>query len=156
VGLRGRISFEGQAAMELEFLAEAFEEDGEPRGYPVPGFEGVVPPLMVDWGPMIEGILEDVAEDAPRDRIVSQFHETLCGFIAAVARRIGEDRVVLSGGCFQNRLLTEGAVRRLQAEGCRVYWHQRIPPNDGGIAVGQVMATLFRSGGESHVSGGSR
>jgi hydrogenase maturation protein HypF len=156
VGRRGRISFEGQAAMELEFLAERFEEDRDPRSYPVPGFEGVAPPLIVDWEPMVAGIIEDVAAGASGERIVSQFHETLCGFMAAVARRIGEDRVVLSGGCFQNRLLTEGAVRRLRAEGCRVYWHQRIPPNDGGIAVGQVMATLFRSGGESHVSGDSR
>jgi hydrogenase maturation protein HypF len=48
--------------------------------------------------------------------------------------------VVLSGGCFQNRYLTERAVRRLSAEGFRPYWHQRVPPNDGGIALGQVVA----------------
>jgi hydrogenase maturation protein HypF len=62
--------------------------------------------------------------------------------IVEVAKRVGEERVVLSGGCFQNRYLTERAVRRLQAEGFRAYWHQRVPPNDGGIAVGQVSAAL--------------
>jgi hydrogenase maturation protein HypF len=48
--------------------------------------------------------------------------------------------VVLSGGCFQNRLLTELTLARLQAAGVQVYWHQRVPPNDGGIALGQVVA----------------
>ena len=48
--------------------------------------------------------------------------------------------VVLSGGCFQNRLLTELTVARLQADGVKVYWHQRVPPNDGGISLGQVVA----------------
>ena len=62
--------------------------------------------------------------------------------IVAVAKRAGQNRVVLSGGCFQNRYLTERAVQRLQAEGFRPYWHQRVPPNDGGIALGQVVAAL--------------
>jgi hydrogenase maturation protein HypF len=58
-----------------------------------------------------------------------------------VANRIGERRVALSGGCFQNRYLTERAVTRLRAEGFQPYWHQRVPPNDGGIALGQIVAT---------------
>ena len=62
--------------------------------------------------------------------------------IAAVAVRVGLERVVLSGGCFQNRYLLECAVRCLEAGGFRPYWHQRIPPNDGGIATGQVFAAL--------------
>jgi hydrogenase maturation protein HypF len=60
--------------------------------------------------------------------------------IVAVARRVGEERVVLTGGCFQNKYLTERAIARLREEGFRVYWHQRIPPNDGGIALGQIVA----------------
>ncbi len=66
-------------------------------------------------------------------------HNTLAEAIVAVARRIGERHVVLSGGCFQNRVLTEGAVRRLTAAGFSPHWHQRIPPNDGGIALGQIL-----------------
>jgi hydrogenase maturation protein HypF len=57
-----------------------------------------------------------------------------------VARRLREPRVVLSGGCFQNKCLLEGSVRRLREEGFQVFWHQRIPPHDGGLALGQVMA----------------
>ncbi len=62
--------------------------------------------------------------------------------IVAVAERVGEPRVVLSGGCFQNRVLTERAVGRLREAGFRPYWHQRVPPNDGGIALGQIAACL--------------
>ena len=54
-------------------------------------------------------------------------------------------RVVLSGGCFQNRYLTERTVRRLQAEGFQPYWHQRVPPNDGGIALGQIVAACAQT-----------
>jgi hydrogenase maturation protein HypF len=64
----------------------------------------------------------------------------LSEMIVAAARKIGQDKVVLSGGCFQNRLLTERTIDRLAAENFRPYWHQRIPPNDGGISLGQVVA----------------
>ena len=63
--------------------------------------------------------------------------------IVTVARRIGEPTVVLSGGCFQNRLLLERAIERLREENFRPVWHQRIPPNDGGIALGQVAAAAM-------------
>ncbi len=62
--------------------------------------------------------------------------------IVSVARLAGQERIILTGGCFQNRYLTERAVERLRAEGFRPYWHQRIPPNDGGIALGQIVAAL--------------
>jgi hydrogenase maturation protein HypF len=57
-----------------------------------------------------------------------------------MARASGLTRVVLSGGCFQNRYLTERTVSRLRAEKFQPYWHQRVPPNDGGIALGQIFA----------------
>ena len=69
-----------------------------------------------------------------------KFHHALAEAMVAVAQRVGEERVALSGGCFQNRYLTERSVRRLREEGFRPYWHQRVPPNDGGIALGQVVA----------------
>ena len=95
---------------------------------------------ILDWSPMIEDILADVENDIPVGIISAKFHNALAESIVAVAKRAGQNRVVLSGGCFQNRYLTERAVRRLQAEGFRPYWHQRVPPNDGGIALGQVAA----------------
>ncbi len=60
--------------------------------------------------------------------------------IVAVARAVGEPKVVLTGGCFQNQYLTERCIEWLTEEGFRPYWHQRVPPNDGGIALGQVIA----------------
>jgi hydrogenase maturation protein HypF len=60
--------------------------------------------------------------------------------IVSAAESIGLPRVVLSGGCFQNRYLAEHAIRQLEGAGFCVYWHQHIPPNDGGIALGQIMA----------------
>lgn len=91
---------------------------------------------------MIEAILADVQRGVPAGMISAKFHNALAELIVAVAQRAGQERVVLSGGCFQNRYLTERTVRRLQAEGFRPYWHQRVPPNDGGIALGQIVAAL--------------
>ena len=72
--------------------------------------------------------------------ISAKFHNALAESVVAVAKKIGENRVVLSGGCFQNRCLTERTVARLRAEKFSPYWHQRVPPNDGGIVLGQVAA----------------
>jgi hydrogenase maturation protein HypF len=96
--------------------------------------------LVVEWAPMVRAILEDVGRGTPVGPIARRFHETLACAIVEVARRVGEPRVVLSGGCFQNALLTERTVRRLQQAGFRPYWHQRVPPNDGGLALGQAYA----------------
>ena len=95
---------------------------------------------------MIAAILADIEHGASLGLISAKFHNALVEAIVTVAKRVGPNRVVLSGGCFQNRYLTERAVRRLQAEGFRPYWHQRVPPNDGGIALGQVIAALRTSG----------
>jgi hydrogenase maturation protein HypF len=98
--------------------------------------------FILNWSPMVEAILTDVRNGIPVGIISAKFHDALAEGIVAVAKHAGQNRVVLSGGCFQNRYLTERTVRRLQAEGFRPYWHQRVPPNDGGIALGQVVAAL--------------
>jgi hydrogenase maturation protein HypF len=141
VNLRQRVSFEGQAAMELEFALDGIESDDF---YPI-SISGLGKHLRLDWSPMICAILHDIECGTPVGVISAKFHNALAEAVVEVAKRIGEERVVLSGGCFQNRYLTERAVRRLQAEGFRAYWHQRVPPNDGGIALGQIMAALNRS-----------
>lgn len=91
---------------------------------------------------MILAIIEDVRHQVPVAEISAKFHNTLVESIIQIARLIGESRVVLTGGCFQNKYLTERAIVRLREEGFRPYWHQRIPPNDGGIALGQAFATI--------------
>jgi hydrogenase maturation protein HypF len=133
LGLRQTAGFEGQAAMELESALEGAETDED---YPFRiSSEG-----MIEWEPLLHGILSDLKERVPGGQVSARFHNTLAEIIVAVADRVGEDQIVLTGGCFQNKYLTERAVRRLQAEGFRPYWHQHFPPNDGSIAVGQIMA----------------
>jgi hydrogenase maturation protein HypF len=139
-GLRQAVNFEGQAAMELEFvLNEGAAEEPYPfRLVDLPQTHSGV--TIVDWEPLVKAALSDIAQGTPIGTISKRFHDTLAEIIVAVARRVGEARIVLTGGCFQNRYLTERAVFRLQAEGFRPYWHQRIPPNDGGISLGQAVA----------------
>jgi hydrogenase maturation protein HypF len=139
-GLRQRSRFEGQAAMELEF-ALAGAEATEPYPFECRFPDGALDaPIIVDWAPLVAAVLSDVRAGAGAARVSAGFHNALVEMIVAVARAVGESRVALSGGCFQNRYLTERTVTRLRAEGFRPYWHQRIPPNDGGIALGQIVA----------------
>jgi hydrogenase maturation protein HypF len=136
INLRQQMHFEGQAAMDLEFALDGIETD---EHYTLP-LVTRHPSLILDWSPMIETILSDVQNGVAGGRISAKFHNALAEAVVAVAKKIGDRRVVLSGGCFQSRYLTERTVRRLQAEGFQPYWHQRVPPNDGGIALGQVVA----------------
>lgn len=139
--LRQITRYEGQAAGELECSATESVTDGryEFEVQELPGQQENAS-LIIDWAPLMRGILKDLAGGIAKGSIAAKFHNALVESIVAVARRIGADRVVLTGGCFQNRYLTERAIQRLRDEGFRSYWHQRIPPNDGGLAVGQLMA----------------
>lgn len=132
------VNFEGQAAMELEFLAHTVRGD---ECYPFTLSEGT--PLVLDWSPMIQAILQDTQQAIEPAYIALCFHNTLVEMMVAVAKAAGVERIVLSGGCFQNVYLTERAVRRLSEEGFRAYWHQRVPPNDGGIALGQAVGASW-------------
>lgn len=134
IGLRQRTNFEGQAAMELEFSLRSQSDDA----YHFELRDGS--PTVVDWQPAIMELLNDLKANVPVEFISAKFHNMLAETIVAVARKIGEPKVVLSGGCFQNRYLTERTIDRLRAENFRPYWHQRVPPNDGGIALGQIVA----------------
>jgi hydrogenase maturation protein HypF len=142
-GLRQQVRFEGQAAMELEFALNGIETE-EAYSLPIKETANVdeKSEMVLDWSPMIEAILADVKRGVSIGDISARFHNALVEAIVTVARTVREARVVLSGGCFQNRYLTERAVHRLRQEGFQPYWHQRVPPNDGGIALGQVMAAL--------------
>jgi len=136
IGLRLTTRFEGQAAMELEWAIQGVHTD---EAYPFrlePG-DG---PLIVDWAPLVQEVLSDLGTGMANSLMAARFHNALAEMVVAVARHAGEAQVALSGGCFQNRYLTERTVRRLTAEGFSPYWHQRIPPNDGGIALGQILA----------------
>jgi len=136
IGLRTVVNFEAQAAIELETIAE----DGNAARYP---FEIEAGPLwQLDFRPMIEQIARETAEGAPQPSISAKFHNTLADAIVETCRRIrGETklaRVCLSGGTFQNMRLLALAVTGLRGAGFEVFLHTKVPPNDGGIALGQA------------------
>ncbi len=135
--LHHRSTFEGQAAMALEFAIEpGIEESYE---FQLRGRA----PIVIDWQAAIEAILRDHKAGESIGVIAAKFHNMLAEIIVAIARDIAEPKVALSGGCFQNRYLTERAIARLRAENFSPYWHQRVPPNDGGIALGQIAAAAW-------------
>jgi hydrogenase maturation protein HypF len=123
--------------MELEFAIEPGVEDA--YRFDVHDLGGGHP-RVVDWRPAMQNAVDDVREHQPVGVISAKFHNGLAEAVVAVARIAAVEKVVLTGGCFQNRYLTERCVQRLLEAGFRAYWHQRVPPNDGGIALGQVMA----------------
>ncbi len=138
IGIRQRVTFEGQAAMELEFAIEP----GVKASYPFEIINGS--PLIVDWRPTVEAVVSDMTRNEPVGGISAKFHNTMAEIVRVVALRIGETKIVLTGGCFQNRYLTEACLQRLLDAGFRPYWHQRVPPNDGGISLGQIIAAAAR------------
>lgn len=133
IGLKQKSRFEGEAAMGLEF---ACDEINTEEVYPFRISD------TVDWAPLIEAILGDLERSRPSGEIAALFHNTLAEIIVSVSLQIGEEQVILTGGCFQNKRLTERTVSRLRAEGFTPYWHQQVPPNDGGLALGQILAVL--------------
>jgi hydrogenase maturation protein HypF len=143
-GLRQMIRHEGQAAMELEFALANSPAVSSPYAF---GFlkPATGDPIILDWAPVMEDVITDVRCGKTAGAISLSFHEALVGAVIEVARRIGLKRVALSGGCFQNAWLITQTVRALEAAGFAAYWHQRVPPNDGGICLGQVAAV--RRGG---------
>jgi hydrogenase maturation protein HypF len=134
--LHQQTSFEGQAAMALESMISDQSDIDEYYEFD---------PLakIIDWSPPIQGILQDLEQQLPHSQIVAKFHNTLVEIIVAVAQQIGVRKIALTGGCFQNKYLTERSIQRLRQEGFDPFWHQYIPPNDGGLAVGQAIAALF-------------
>jgi hydrogenase maturation protein HypF len=153
-GVRDYASYEGQAAMELEWLADGVEGDG---AYPfafVPG-DNSSEPGEIDTRPLIRAAAADAMRGVAAARIARRFHTTLTDIIREVCCRIGEqtglDAVVLSGGVFMNALLVSEVHEGLNRAGLRVYRHRLLPPNDGGLSFGQlaIAATKLSDGGHS-------
>jgi hydrogenase maturation protein HypF len=127
LGLRQVSRFEGDAALAVQFAAT-----GSEHAPPFP-FSSTADG-EIDWRPMILTMLREPVTAAAR------FHATLAEMISRFAARLAEPCVVLSGGCFQNRILLEATVRRLEKAGHDVFWPQQVPANDGGLALGQLAA----------------
>jgi hydrogenase maturation protein HypF len=161
IGLCQQSTFEGEAAMQLE---SALEGTYTAETYPYKLNQNAAGTWTLNWQPMLVSILDDQEKDPnskspriggfrgrvqsatepiqhpnPIGEIAAKFHNTLVEMIVAIAHEVGIAEVVLTGGCFQNRYLLEQAIRRLRAEGFVPFWHHQIPPNDGGLAVGQIL-----------------
>ncbi len=142
-GLCSQASFEGQAAIAVQFAAEReWETSGARReGYPidlVPS-ESSGTEWMANWRPLIQTILDDLRRGVSPEEIATRFHVSLAAATVRVARAAGLPRVVLTGGCFQNRLLLSLVRRQLEEAGFAVYSHRLVPPNDGGLSLGQAV-----------------
>ncbi|HET7214436.1 MAG TPA: carbamoyltransferase HypF, partial [Terriglobia bacterium] len=142
LGLRHEINFEGQAAVDLEMAAVA-------------GTEGVYPfqmeftdPWQVDTRSMIESIVGELRQGEAVGSIAARFHSTLAVMIAEVCRELRRremlNKVCLSGGTFQNMFLLERTLAALADYNFEVYLHEKLPPNDGGISLGQAVIANAR------------
>ncbi len=138
IDLCHKSTFEGEAAMQLEFAADKVITD-ESYHFDV-HFDYM--PYVIDWDQVIRSVLKDIHNSISIDLISAKFHNALATLIVNIAGRVNDKNVILSGGCFQNKNLIEKAVPALQKEGFKPHWHKRIPTNDGGIAMGQIMAMI--------------
>jgi hydrogenase maturation protein HypF len=140
VGFRRTMSFEGQAAIWLENLARHAQPQ-KPYPFPLDG-------CIWDYAPLLESVLQDVTRGLDAAFIARRFHEAIArGILEATLSCSKEfEAVVLSGGVFQNSLLTERSLELLSARGFQVWINRAVPPNDGGISLGQVALAAARNG----------
>jgi hydrogenase maturation protein HypF len=145
LNLRQTVSYDGQAAIELEALAETSEyqkkglDQAASYAYTI---TSVAEPLQLDFSPIFPQILADLNAGISSSAIAMRFHGTIAAAIVEVCRQLrnssGLERVVLSGGVFQNRLLSKMIYTSLSSHNFSVFNHRLVPPNDGGIALGQA------------------
>jgi len=143
LGLRRTVSFEGQAAMELEALAQRETDTFYP--FDIREDKGT---LILDLSPVLRSIVEALDRKVSKEEIAFAFHNSLVkaltGMAAEIRRQTGLNRIVLSGGCFQNRLLLERCIADLRQAGFDVFFHEQVPTNDGCISLGQAVSAGAR------------
>ncbi len=139
VGLRYTVSYEGQAAALLEMAAG---KENDTDLYPYGLIRGL--PCKIDCRPLIKAVCDDIMAGAHAALVSRRFHNTVAAMFAEICTILGREngirQVVLSGGVFQNMLLSGLLRQRLAGKGFEVFTHQRVPANDGGIALGQAVA----------------
>jgi hydrogenase maturation protein HypF len=146
LGVRTAVTYEGQAAIELEAIAEQSDTN---EVYPY-SIVSTNDSKVLDMRPMIEAIVADLEVTEPIPAIARRFHNTVSRATADMCGKLREatdnNRVVLSGGSFQNKLLTNGIYSMLAADGFEVFIHRLVPPNDGGLALGQAVIAGNKQG----------
>lgn len=141
-GVRDFVNYEGQAAIELEQMADVTE-----RGAYRAGISGS-DPIRISGSDLVRAAADDIGAGTPREKVAARFHNGLAAIVGAVCAalrdRHGLGVVALSGGVFQNALLLERVSERLEKLGFRVLTHSRVPANDGGISFGQAVIAAAR------------
>lgn len=139
VGLRGQVAFEGQAAMELEAMAD----NAETAAYDFAWDETGNGTIVIPCAPLIRAVIKDLRDGRSPATISARFHNTLVALFDALCRqlrdRTGIDQVALSGGVFQNDRLLSGLCKALEKSGLHVLTHRLVPANDGGLSLGQAI-----------------
>lgn len=135
-GLRQIATFPAQASLELEAARYGVSSDACYK-FDIESREGQ--PSVVDWEPSIRELVRDVNRKVSPAKVSAKFHNTLVEIVVEVAKRVGERTVVLAGDTFENRFLTERTLERLESENFEVFLNEAVPPNDGGIALGQIV-----------------
>jgi hydrogenase maturation protein HypF len=133
-GVARESRFEGQAAMLLERAIGSLDTR---EAYPLIGG---------DWAELVDRVRRDARAGVAPGLVSARFHNALVQWIVETAVDSGLEQIVLSGGCFQNRYLVDRAVDALEERGFTVFTHQRVPPNDGGIALGQAVLASSAAG----------
>jgi hydrogenase maturation protein HypF len=143
LGFHGQASYEAQAAIELEMRASG-EDDGASYSFSILEQDGV---RVIQLSEIWRGILEELQAQLPLAVIALKFHNTIAQITAEMCRQIametGLNRVALSGGCFQNRLLLIKTMDVLNEAGFEVLTHSEVPCNDGGVSLGQATIANF-------------
>lgn len=140
LGIRQVSAFEGDAAMALEFAADR----NEAGAYALPLRPLSDDSLVLDWTELVRELIADRARGTTVETAAARVHHALVNGMVAIACAVGQPRVALSGGCFQNRWLLEKGARALRENGFEVLLHKQVPPNDGGVSLGQVAVAAAR------------
>lgn len=148
LGRHRQVSFEGQEAMQLEMLATGSSN----KAYPFKVLRQNGKPYILDISSMIKALVKAMEAGQDSTKIAASFHQTIIDAFAAMAdemrKKTGLTRVALSGGCFQNKILLEGIIDKLNNAGFGVYCQGQVPANDGGISPGQavVASSMMKKG----------
>lgn len=133
--------YEGEAALALEALACSISSSRV--SYDLTLQEMKENFWRIEWKDLVKQMIEDKARGAGLADMAFAFHRALVELIVELANRAAFKKVLLTGGCMQNKLLLEMAIIRLRESGFEPYWHREVPPNDGGLGVGQLFGALF-------------
>jgi hydrogenase maturation protein HypF len=143
LSIRDEVHYEGQAAVELEMMAE--NDASDTYAFRI---ENPERPMIIDPIDIIREIVRDLSHNIPPSRISGKFHRTIARMIVDVCKAIRSEealsRVVLSGGVFQNMTLLGAVATGLKESGFEVYTHRLVPPNDGGLSLGQAVIGHMR------------